>query len=298
MNAVGLHIGYWWGTGQEHDIFRMLELTHQAELDAMELNPAWLLQLSNEECRELRLRAEDYGMILTLNGGLDATNDISSDDPDIRQEGILYCTKVLRRMPLLGLHLWSGMNYSAWLRAPLLNGEFLQEQNRARELSIQSLQQILPVAEDLNIDYCFEICNRFEEFVLNTAEEAVSFARAVDSPRAKVHLDTFHMNIEEDNAAEAIIYTGRAGKLGHLHIGESNRRIPGIKATQIDWNSIANALKAVNYDGAVIMEPFVLPAAHNARRTRTWRTLCESTTVEDLTRDARTGGQFLRNLLK
>ena len=297
MNQIGLHIGYWWGTGEDHDIFRMLELTSRAGLDVMELNPAWLLKLSPSQRRELLQRARDRQMNLTLNGGLDPTNDISSDDADVRQKGIQYCRKVLETMPELELKVWSGINYSAWLRMPVPEGDFLAEKERAKELSIESLQKILPTAEAVGVDYSFEVCNRYEQFLFNTAKEAVAFAEATGSPRAKVHLDTYHMNIEEDNMYAAIAYAGVSGRLGHLHVGESNRRIPGVGASQIDWAMFGKAVNMAGYQGAIIMEPFVLTAAHNAVRTRTWRSLSGGAGVDKLIEDARTGGRFLRSVL-
>lgn len=297
MNVIGLHIGYWWGTDAEKDIFHMLELTHQAGLDAVEINPAWLLKLSNSECNRLLKQAKDFGMVLTLNGGLDATNDISSDDESVRREGIRFCTEVLRKMSALELKVWSGLNYSAWLRMPRPDADFLEERKRAKEYSVKSLRGILHVAEEEDVDYCFEVCNRYEQFLFNTSKEAVAFAEEVGSPRAKVHLDTFHMNIEEDNMFAAIAYAGVAGRLGHLHVGESNRRIQGVGATQIDWEMFERAVNSVAYHGAIIMEPFVLTSAFNAIRTRTWRDLSGGASLEKMVEDARTGGKFMRSIL-
>ena len=56
---------------------------------------------------------------------------------------------------------------------------------------------------------------------LTQLKEAIGFAEDIGSPRAKVHLDTFHMNIEEDNMYDAIAYAGVSGRLGHVHVGES-----------------------------------------------------------------------------
>ena len=67
--------------------------------------------------------------------------------------------------------------------------------------------------------------NRFENHVLNTAEEGVAFVREVGKPNVKVMLDTFHMNIEEDSFGKAIRTAGPL--LGHFHTGENNRRVPG-----------------------------------------------------------------------
>ena len=298
MNPIGLHIGYWWGTGEEHDIFNMLELTHRALLDIMEINPAWLLKLTDAECAELVKRTRSYGMTLTLNGGLDSTNDISADSEKIREKGIAFCTEVLEKMPRLEMSVWSGLNYSAWLRAPQPEGDFLAEKERAKAYAVQSLQRILKVAERVGADYCFEVVNRYEQFLFNTAREAVEFTKKIGSPKARVHLDTYHMNIEEDNMAQAIVYAGKSGLLGHFHVGESNRRVPGAGDTNMDWVTIGKALKAADYNGAVVMEPFILPAAFNARRTKTWRDLSENAGVDRLVEDARRGGMFLREVLR
>lgn len=297
MNQIGLHIGYWWGTGEENDVFRMLDLTHQAELDIMELNPAWLLNLSPAQRKDLLQKAKDYGMTLTLNGGLDATNDISCDDAAIREKGVQYCKEVLELMPELEMKVWSGINYSAWLRRPLPEGNFLEEKERAKAFSIESLQKIMPTAETVGVDYSFEVCNRYEQFLFNTSKEAVAFAEAVGSSRAKAHLDTYHMNIEEDNMFAAIIYAGVANRLGHLHVGESNRRVPGVGASQIDWKAFGTAVKQCGYHGAIVMEPFILTSAHNAVRTCTWRDLSGGADVNKLVDDARIGGKILREVL-
>ncbi len=297
MNKIGLHIGYFWGTSKAHDIFSMLELTHAAGLEVMELNPAWLLRLSDAECHELLRRAREHGMTLTLNGGLDPTNDISSDSEEIREAGVRYCIQVLDRMYALEMAVWSGLNYSAWLRVPEPYADIPEEKERARELSIRSLKKIMRAAEANGVDYCFEVVNRYEQFLFNTAKEAVAFAEEIASPRAKVHLDTFHMNIEEDNMFSAIAYAGESGRLGHFHAGESNRRIPGVGESHMNWDMIAKALNSAAYKGAVVMEPFVLTAAHNAKRTRVWRDLSGGTDLPRLVGEARAGGEFLRRIL-
>ncbi len=298
MNRIGLHIGYWWGSGVEHDLFQMLELTPRAELDTIEINPAWLLKLTNAECEVFAARLREYGMTATLNGGLDAMNDIASDDPVVRQAGITYCKTVLEKMPRFGLHVWSGCNYSEWLRCPKPESEAQEEKRRALDYCVQSMQEIIPAAERAEVDYCFEVLNRFEQFLFNTAEEAVAFAERVGSPRAKVLLDTYHMNIEENATASAIAYAAARGRLGHFHVGESNRRVPGVGETDMDWDGVADALRHVGYQGAVIMEPFVLTTAHNVKRIRVWRDLSGGADVEKLVEDARTGGRFLREKLQ
>ncbi len=297
MNQIGLHIGYWWGSSIQEDIEEILYQCYKANMDILEINPTWLLKLDDKACDKLLSQAKAYSMSFTLNGGLDATTDISSDNPLVRQRGIEHCVQVLKRMPALEMKVWSGVNYSAWLRMPQTDEDFTKERKRAKEFSRQSLQQILPVAEELGINYCFEVCNRFEQFVFNTGKEALDFAVETCSDRAMVHLDSFHMLIEENNIFDTIAGVANAGRLGHLHLGESNRRIPGIGPSNIDWHRFITTLKKVKYSGPLVLEPFVLPEAFNAHRTRTWRSLNRSSEIYDMTQDAAQGAAFLRKLM-
>lgn len=66
----------------------------------------------------------------------------------------------------------------------------------------------MKVAEDCGVLYCCEVVNRFEQYLLNTAKEGVEFVKRLGSPNARVLLDTFHMNIEEDSMVDAILEAG------------------------------------------------------------------------------------------
>ena len=82
------------------------------------------------------------------------------------------------------------------------------------------------------------------------AADAVDYVKQVGSPRCRVLLDSFHLNIEEDNIHDAIVSTGKY--LGHVHIGETNRRAPG--RGRMPWDEIFGALKRINYAGAITMD--------------------------------------------
>jgi D-psicose/D-tagatose/L-ribulose 3-epimerase len=89
----------------------------------------------------------------------------------------------------------------------------------------------------------------------------------VGSPALKLHLDTFHMNIEEKNQADSIRKAGK--KLGHFHACGSDRGTPGNDS--IDWKSIAKALKDINYEGDVVIESFTTDVKVIARAAAIWR---------------------------
>jgi len=144
----------------------------------------------------------------------------------------------------IGSHVFSGINYAYW---PMQGAPDYDGKMAARERSLRSLREILGRAEQYGIAYCLEIVNRFEQCILNTAAEGVDYLRELDHPSAKLLLDIFHMNIEEDSFADAI--RTAKGLLGHFHIGECNRKTPG--TGRMPWDEIFAALRETGYDGTV-----------------------------------------------
>jgi len=63
--------------------------------------------------------------------------------------------------------------------------------------------------------------------------------REIDLPSVKIHLDTFHMNIEEKNVYDAIVLAGE--DLVYVDTSESDRGTPG--KGQVHWAEVARALK-------------------------------------------------------
>ena len=153
------------------------------------------------------------------------------------------------------------------------------------------MKEAVKAAEDNGVTFSMEVVNRFEQKIMNTAAEAVAYVERVGSPNAKVMLDTFHMNIEEDFAADAILTAG--DKLGHFHIGENNRMPPGYG--HIPWTEIAAALRKIGYTGDVVMEPFVLPGGPVGRDIKIYRDLSVGL---DLDEEARKALLFMRGVLK
>jgi D-psicose/D-tagatose/L-ribulose 3-epimerase len=152
------------------------------------------------------------------------------------------------------------------------------------------MREVMKKVEDCGVYFNVEVVNRFEQYLLNTCEEALEYVKAVGSPNCKILLDTFHMNIEEDSFTGAI---ERAGSyLGHMHIGETNRRAPG--CGKMAWDEIFQALKKIGYSGAIVMEPFLIPGGEIGRDIKIYRSL----EVEDLDVEAKRALDFVRGELK
>jgi D-psicose/D-tagatose/L-ribulose 3-epimerase len=145
------------------------------------------------------------------------------------------------------------------------------EATKARHfrLVVRNLKSLGAYARARGIELCVEPLNRFETDFLNTVDQGLRLVKAVGLPNVKLHLDTFHMNIEEKDQAAAIRKAGR--HIGHFHACGTDRGIPG--ADSLDWKAIAAALKAVGYKGDVVIESFTPDVKVIARAAAIWRTI-------------------------
>jgi D-psicose/D-tagatose/L-ribulose 3-epimerase len=157
--------------------------------------------------------------------------------------------------------------------------------------AIEGVREAIKAAEDCGVFFCIEVVNRFEHFLMNTAAEGIVFVEWVGSPNCKVHLDTFHLNIEEDSIGGAIREAG--SWLGHFHLGEPKRRPPG--RGRMPWQEIFGALRDINHQGALVMEPFLVPGGEVGREIAVYRYLPGH---DDLDGEATRSVEFVRSELK
>lgn len=132
---------------------------------------------------------------------------------------------------------------------------------------VKNLKELCAYAHARAKTICMEPLNRFETDFINTVDQALKMIKDVGSPALKLHLDTFHMNIEEKYQATAIMKAGKL--LGHFHACGSDRGTPG--NDHIDWDGIAKALKKIKYDGDVVIESFTQDVKVIARAAAIWR---------------------------
>lgn len=234
--------------------------------DIMEISAYHLMDRNDAELLSLKEYADKNGIGLTIGFGPPEQLSICSEDEAVREAGIANLTKLMEKMEKIGVQIVCGGLHAYW---PVTRRDVDKKADRKR--SIESLRRLSKVAEKNNVFLCLEVLNRFENHIFNTAKEAVAFIEEVGSPNVKIHLDTFHMNIEEDSIPAAIRTAGPM--LGHLHTGESNRKVPG--KGHLPWREICEALIDINYNGAVVMEPFVRDDGAAARRICVWRMLVD-----------------------
>ncbi|HTA29956.1 MAG TPA: sugar phosphate isomerase/epimerase [Candidatus Cybelea sp.] len=181
-----------------------------------------------------------------------------------QQTALKYMTAVIDQMVALDCPSLIGPVYSAVGRADAVPAPEYKKQWRT---VVKNLKTLCAYAGDKGKKVCLEPLNRFETDFINTCDQALNMIADVGSPHLLLHLDTFHMNIEEKNQAVAIRNAGKL--LGHFHACGSDRGTPG--NDHIDWKPIAAALKAVGYKGDVVIESFTTDVKVIARAAAIWR---------------------------
>ncbi|MBQ7188728.1 MAG: sugar phosphate isomerase/epimerase [Kiritimatiellae bacterium] len=283
----GIYYAYWEDQWRA-DYLKYVEKVAKLGFDCLEIACTPLVEYSRQQLLDLRAAASDSGIFLTAGHGPAASQNLASSDPAVQQNAKAFFTDLLHRLEILDIHTIGGGIYSYW---PVDYSKPIDKPGDWAR-SVANVREMGKVAADCGVDYCLEVLNRFEGYLLNTAAEGVQFVREVDLPSVKVMLDTFHMNIEEDSIGDAIRST--KGLLGHFHTGECNRRVPGRGRTP--WKEIAAALKEIGYDGNVVMEPFVRMGGQVGADIKIWRELEPGITEEKMDADAKEALEFERRI--
>ena len=283
----GIYFAYWekeWNADQKSYISKVKKLG----FDVLEISCAMLKAISTQELMEMKKMAADAGITLTAGYGPGANENLASANEDIVKNAVAFYTDILKKLEILEIHTLGGGIYSHW---PV---HYTKPIDKAGdwERSVKNVRTVGKIAGECGVDYCLEVLNRFEGYLLNTCAECKAFVEQVDVPAVKIMLDTFHMNIEEDSMVEAILLAG--DRLGHFHVGENNRRLPGKGG--MPWYEIGSALRAIGYDKNIVMEPFVRNGGGVGSDIKVWRDLSKGATDEMLDQDAAASVAFLKNV--
>ncbi len=198
--------------------------------------------------------ARAAGLSLVLAARVDVHRDLASDDNGARQGGLAYLRRCVDIAVACGADLIGGPLYGTPLvfagRAPRPFDAAQRSERVARV--VEGLQAGGRVCRGRGVRLAIEPLNRFETDFCNTARQACELACLVGSPAVGVMLDTFHMNMEENDLPEAI--RRAAPHLLHFQANENHRGYLG--TGHIEWPPICRALFEIGYAGRVTLEPF------------------------------------------
>ncbi|NQS92511.1 MAG: sugar phosphate isomerase/epimerase [Chloroflexi bacterium] len=275
MLPIGIHLSYW-QVKWDDDLLPLIQKAKSAGFDVAEFPLLFPGELNYED---LRAELNNLGILASCGTGLGPGTDITHQDSAVRTDGLAHLRACLEGAAKLGSPGLGGVTYAPW--------GFFPEDDWGDRLKrcVASLKEAVKIAEDYNVLLHMELLNRFEGYLINTVEQGLNIIDQVDSNYLKLHLDTFHLNIEADQIGAEIQKAGR--HLGHFHLVANNRKIPG--AGHIPWHEVRTALKAINYSGYLVAETFVNPAGEVGKGLYIWRQL-----AADLDAAAKNAADFIK----
>lgn len=237
------------------------------------------------DCNVLHQRLLDVDLSVTVCGAFGPSRDLTNDDERVRENAIHYIIDSIRNTSRIGGRIFAGPFYSAVGKA-----RFVDDEQRMREWErfIHGARRVAQVASDEGVVLCMEPLNRFETDLINTTQQAMQAIEEIDQPSVALHLDTFHMNVEEKNLAFAIRLAG--SRLQHFHANENDRGVPG--TGHIDWFTVGNALRDVEFQGYLTIESFIPGVTEIAKAASIWRSLAASPDIM-----AKEGLSFLKKVI-
>lgn len=275
MRNIGIYYAFWcedW----EADFFPFIKKVKDLGYTQLEINGGTIVNMSPEDRKKLKDEADFQGITLSYGIGLTADYDVSSLDENIRLNGVAFMSEMIRAVGSMGGGTIGGTVYSTWPRQLPKGDKRIDYLNQ----SLKSMKILSKIAESENVILLCEVLNRFEQFLLNSCEQALEFVKQVNSPSCKILLDTFHMNIEEDSMINAIYEAG--DYLGGFHLGENNRKPVGMGT--MPWKEIKKALDDIGFNGSLVQEPFIMSGGQVGQDIAVWRDIVKNPNLDELAR--------------
>jgi len=223
MNSLGVHALVFVSGWSQEEAARAIDRASALGYQYLEIP---LIDPRAIDVERTRMALEQAGIKPVTSLGLGFDTDISSDDQETVSRGEALLSDALAVARDLGSTMLSGVLYSAlakYQRPPSETG---------RQHCVQALRRLADKAKTSDLTIGIEPVNRSDNMV--------------------VHLDSYHMNIEEGDPAALIDHLG--DRLGYVHVNESHRGYLGTGS--IDFDALFQALAAHHYDGIITFEAF------------------------------------------
>ena len=245
-----------WGTEINEDLFPVLEQIKAMGFDGVEVP---IFDVNPENWYTWRAKLDQLGLkrIAVTICGADF-NQISPDE-NMRKATLERNKRAVDCALVLGADLLTGPYHSALSH---FTGKPATQQEW--QWAVENLQELAQYADDLGITLGLEYLNRFESYLVSSADELLKLVEDVNHPACKIMFDTFHANIEEKSLGDAIRKLSK--HLVHVQVSENDRSTVG--KGNVDWEDVFKALKDINYGGWLSIEAFSekLPAANIWRK--------------------------------
>ncbi len=242
-NPIGIHALVWVGDTSPASVSTAIARTRETGYDLLEFSLHDSVALDTARARAELAAA---GLAVACSRGLAPDADVSATDPAVVARGADLLHRSVQVTHDLGGQLLTGALYSAFRKYD----HPVSAAGRANIVAV--LREVALEAARLDVVLGLEVCNRYETNVLNTAHDALRLADDVGADNVVIHLDSYHMNIEEDDFERPFREVG--DRLGYVHVGENHRGHLG--TGHIDFDQFFATLVDIGYAGPVTFESF------------------------------------------
>jgi D-psicose/D-tagatose/L-ribulose 3-epimerase len=255
LTSFGAHAFVWSAEWTPEGAERAIRGAARTGLDFVEIP---LLRLGSFPLERTRELLAETGVGVTTSLGLPAGAHMPFNPEGARE----HLLEALRLTSELGAEVLTGGLYThlgTLTRKPPTEAEI--------ETCARTLKPVAQAAAELGIDLGIEAINRYETYLNNTGEQVADLLARIDEPNVFAHLDTYHMNIEERGFRGVIERLG--DRLRYIHLSESDRGTPGLG--NVHWDDVFGGLRAIGYDGRLVMEAFAAVNEDIIGATAIWR---------------------------
>ena len=243
MNKLGVHAFVWEHGWSREQATRAINRTAEAGFDFIEASST---DPSAFDRAHTVKALEAAGIGVAFSFGLGFESDISSCDPEKEKRGKALLLEQIGLCRDCGGKSIAGILYSGFGKY------YTQPTAGGIRRSCDILREVAEEAAKSDIMLGLEVVNRYETNILNTAAQGVEMCKRIGAPNVKVHLDVYHMNIEESDMPAAIVDAGPY--IGYFHTGDSHRGYLG--SGSIDLQGAFRALVRAKYAGPITFESF------------------------------------------
>lgn len=253
-----------WGIQINREHIPVFEGLAAAGYDGVEIP---VVGQSPEELKQMARACDDLGLARTAVAFVGEDVNPIAPDPAIRAAAVENLKKGIDDAALLGSEFLGGGIYQAH--------KYFTGQGPTQDewhWSADYLHTCGEYAAQTGVHLGLEFLNRFEAFLINTTADSKRMVEQVGLDNIGIHYDTHHANIEDPDALGAI--TSAATAINHVHLSESHRGALG--SGQVDWDSNFAALKAIDYNGWLVIEAFGTLDPELAGAANVWRNAFDS----------------------
>ncbi|MDX1600766.1 MAG: sugar phosphate isomerase/epimerase family protein [Anaerolineales bacterium] len=194
-----------------------------------------------------RLNGTDGVVAASINHG--RRSRFLDPEPDERDRAMRELEEAIELAGRIGA---AGVVYVPHFFGPLLPDlePYKSAVELERGLLRAQIERLLETVERAGVQLWVEPVNRYETHLLVRLEQAASIVAPFDHPQLGIVADLFHMSLDEPDLPRAI--ASHADQIGHVHLADSNRRLPGQGTT--DFAACFEALEAIGFEGWMAFE--------------------------------------------